>query len=316
MYLVRGKLTPEQGALLMRAIEAASDVLFREQAHGRANGQAYEPRVAIPDGARLPGDRRSSATLRREAEAAAARRRADGVALLAEVALGAGFGARKAAEDVADGAADDAAPDAAPGDQRETAATPVSGTRAARYQVMLHVELDALRQDDPTCGAGCSHLDDGVRVSHETSRRLTCDAAVVPLFLDDQGRIANLGHQRRVVNPALRRALEARDRGCRFPGCGLRYNEAHHIRHWADGGETSLENCVLLCRHHHRLVHEGGWRMEVLPGGRLVFRDRRGGAHYDGRWQLPRLDDERLVDPIPTLMRENLRVITGGAASA
>ncbi len=310
MYRVRGWLTPEQGALLMRAIEAAGDVLFREETHG----QAHEARVQLPPGARLAGDRRSDARLRREAEATAARRRADAVALLAEVALGAGFGARKAGGEGA--AQEGAAPeetDAASAEPRAGAVAPLSGTRAGRYQVMLHVELDALRQGDPTCGAGCSHLDDGVRVSAETSRRISCDAAVVPLFLDAEGRLAELGERRRVVNPALRRALEARDRGCRFPGCGLRYTEAHHVRHWADGGATSLENCVLLCRHHHRLLHEGGWRMEVLPGERLLFRDRKGRAHYDGRWHLPRLDDERRLEPARTLMEENLRIIVEGA---
>ncbi|TVP47023.1 MAG: HNH endonuclease [Gemmatimonadales bacterium] len=167
--------------------------------------------------------------------------------------------------------------------------------------------MDALREDDPTCGAGCSHLDHEVRVSHETSRRLCCDATVVPLFLDAEERVADAGHARRVVSPALRRALEARDRGCRFPGCGLRYTEAHHVRHWADGGETSLENCVLICLHHHRLLHEGGWKMDALPGGRLAFRDPLGGTHYDGRFELPRLDFERRHFPVRELMRDNLR---------
>jgi hypothetical protein len=304
-YIVRGRLTPEQGAVLMRAIEAAGDVLFREETHG----QAYESR-GMP-----------------ESQAAAARRRADAVALLAECALTAGFGARKMAEDEggeaelsADPDPDAQAPTAEPAstadagppaDQASTPATPfpLSGSRAGRYQVMLHVEMDALREDDPTCGAGCSHLDDGVRVSHETSRRISCDSAVVPLFLDAEGRILDAAHSRRVVSPALRRALEARDRGCRFPGCGLRYTEAHHVRHWADGGETSLENCVLLCRHHHRLVHEGSWKMEVLPGGRLRFRDRHGGTHYDGRFEPPRLDFERRHFPVRELMRENLRAM-------
>jgi hypothetical protein len=264
MYVVRGRLTPEQGAVLMRAIEAASDVLFRE-AHtpGRGGAEAYE----VP------------AELTEETGSAAARRRADAVALLAECALGAGFGARKAegVEDVE--GAEDAEGASSP--------HPLSGTRASRYQVMLHVELDALRAHDATGGAGCSHLADGVRVSHETSRRVACDTAVVPLFLGAGGDVVDAGHARRVVQPSLRRALEARDRGCRFPGCGLRYTEAHHVEHWADGGETSLENCLLLCRHHHRLVHEGGWRMEAVGGGRVVFRDPRGGAHYDGRFTLP-----------------------------
>jgi len=293
MYVVRGRLTPEQGALLMRAIEAAGDVLFREETHG----QPYEPKVAVPD------TRPHSDT-----QAAAARRRADAVALLAECALGVGFGPRRVVEVEV----------AADGSEVSAGASPVgptpfplSGSRAGRYQVMLHVELDALREDDPTCGSGCSHLDHDVRVSHETSRRLCCDSAVVPLFLDAQGRVTDAGHSRRVVSPALRRALEARDRGCRFPGCGLRYTEAHHIRHWADGGETSLENCVLICLHHHHLLHEGGWKMDALPGGRLVFRDPQGGTHYDGRFERPRLDFERRHFPVRELMRENLRALRG-----
>jgi hypothetical protein len=63
----------------------------------------------------------------------------------------------------------------------------------------------------------------------------------------------------------MRRALELRDRGCRFPGCGSRFTDAHHIRHWADGGATRPENLVLLCRTHHRLLHEGGFRLEANP---------------------------------------------------
>jgi hypothetical protein len=78
------------------------------------------------------------------------------------------------------------------------------------------------------------------------------------------------GEASRTVPAALRRALEARDRGCRFPGCGLRFTDAHHLVHWADGGETSLANTVLLCRRHHRLV-EGGCRVFSDKHGRVVF---------------------------------------------
>ena len=335
MYVVRGRLTPEQGAVLMRAIEAAGDVLFREETHG----QAYEARVQVSDlghqanripcGGHVPGTGHVPQASRTslDTQAAAARRRADAVALLAECALGAGFGARRQGVEAAGPETVAAPPEsvslvdaqvAAAADPADAPASPSplasSGSRAGRYQVMLHVEMNALRKDDPTCGAGCSHLDDGIRVSHETSRRLSCDAAVVPLFLDDEGRISDAGHARRVVNPTLRRALDARDRGCRFPGCGRGHTEAHHIHHWADGGETSLDNCVLLCRYHHRLLHEGGWSMQLLPGGRLVFLDPRGGPHYDGRWTLPRLDEPRRLFPVRELMRENLSAIREGAA--
>ncbi len=287
MYRVTGRLTPEQGAILRRALDAAADQLFREESHG----EAYALPAKLPPGAVLPGDRRSSERRARDTESAAARRRADALTLLAELAL-------------------------------EVDEPNCSGLRAARVQVRLSVDAAALREGDPTGGAGCSHLEDGVRVSGETSRRLACDASVVPLFHDSDGRLVDVGVQRRVVSPALRRALEARDGGCRFPGCGLRHAEAHHVKHWADGGETSLENCVLLCRHHHRLLHEGGWHLDLRPGGRLEFRDPRGGLHHDGRplegtralepgearkGPVRGLTPDEALDPVRTLRSDNAR---------
>ena len=75
----------------------------------------------------------------------------------------------------------------------------------------------------------------------------------------------------RTVSPQLRRALEARDRGCRFPGCGARFTEAHHVVHWQDGGETTVDNSLLLCRRHHRAVHEGGVTVCLDVTGQAVF---------------------------------------------
>ena len=75
----------------------------------------------------------------------------------------------------------------------------------------------------------------------------------------------------RTIPPHIRRALEERDRGCRFPGCGCRFTEAHHVKHWADGGETSLGNTTLLCRRHHRAVHEGRVKVSVATDGTVVF---------------------------------------------
>ena len=85
------------------------------------------------------------------------------------------------------------------------------------------------------------------------------------------GSVLDVGRRSRTVPPALRRTLEARDRGCRFPGCRLRVTDAHHIEHWADGGETSLKNTLLLCGRHHRLVHEGGVRVFSDANGQAVF---------------------------------------------
>ena len=117
------------------------------------------------------------------------------------------------------------------------------------------------------------------------------------------GSVLDVGRKTRSIPPALRRALEARDRGCRFPGCGLRFTDAHHVTHWADGGETSLANCLLLCSHHHRLVHEGGWQVRWWGQDQPVFIDPRGGEHFDGRRRTITLP----ADPVRTLLHGNRR---------
>ncbi len=148
---------------------------------------------------------------------------------------------------------------------------------------------------------GRSELEDGTRVSAETSQRLACDAGLVRVDHAGDGSVLDVGRRSRTIPPAVRRALEVRDRGCRFPGCGLRFAEGHHVVHWAQGGETKLTNLVLLCRHHHRLVHEEGWKVEWWGEGRPVFFDPRGGTHFDGRWRAPELQES----PVLSLMEEN-----------
>ena len=88
---------------------------------------------------------------------------------------------------------------------------------------------------------------------------------------DEDGRVVEVGARTRTIPPALRRALHHRDRGCRFPGCGLPLGEGHHVRHWAQGGPTTLSNLALLCRRHHRAVHEEGYHIERHPDGTLRF---------------------------------------------
>jgi hypothetical protein len=106
----------------------------------------------------------------------------------------------------------------------------------------------------------------------ETARRLACDASTVHILEDDEGEPLNIGRKTRVLSPALRRALKSRDKGCRFPGCpNVRYVDAHHIHHWAQGGETKLSNLVQLCRFHHRQVHEGRVLIMRLDDGGLRF---------------------------------------------
>jgi hypothetical protein len=124
--------------------------------------------------------------------------------------------------------------------------------------------------------ADVSHLEGGPHVTAETSRRIACDASIVRLHEDEDSEPLSIGRKSRTIPPAIRRALRARDDGCRFPGCTHRsFLDGHHIEHWADGGETGLDNLVQLCRHHHRLVHEGGFHCGKDEQGKLQFRDPR-----------------------------------------
>jgi hypothetical protein len=129
------------------------------------------------------------------------------------------------------------------------------------YQVVVHVDESALRG-----GAGRAEL------PIETVKRLACDGSLIALVEDEAGTPVALGRKKRVVSSALRRLLWARDRGCTFPGCHRRrYAEAHHLRHWANGGRTEPGNLTLLCSFHHRLLHEGGFRVRRGSDGSLEY---------------------------------------------
>ena len=120
---------------------------------------------------------------------------------------------------------------------------------------------------------GASVLEDGLALAPETAERLACDASLVELVERD-GVPLSVGRRRRTIPPAIRRALEARDRRCSFPGCeNRRFLHAHHIKHWAHGGETRIDNLVLLCSRHHRFLHEGGYSIHTCSERTLEFRD-------------------------------------------
>ena len=226
--VIRGRLSPEVGALLTQALTAAREHLYR---HG---GGADAPTMA--------------------------QQQADALALLAETALHHGVD---------------------------------PGAPADRYQVVVHVDATALADPDQP---GQSVLEDGVHVSAETSRRLACDASRVVMRHDGDGRVVEIGARTRAIPSALRRALLHRDGGCRFPGCGLRFVQGHHIRHWASGGPTTLSNLAMLCRRHHRAVHEEGYDVERQSDGELRFR------RPDGK-AIPDVPDRpaMLHDPVQAL---------------
>jgi len=137
-----------------------------------------------------------------------------------------------------------------------------------RHQIVVHVAAETLRNRS----AGCCEFEHGPSVAAETARRFSCDASVVTLIENDGGEPLDIGRKSRTISAPLRRFLNARDKGCRFPGCAnSRYVDAHHIEHWANGGETKPSNLLSLCRFHHRAVHEGGIRIERLDDGALRF---------------------------------------------
>ena len=208
MVVVRGRLTPEAGAVLRQALAAACDRIY---AKARVNDPEGDPPTM-------------------------GQQQADALGMIAEAALH---------------------HDLDPGGPGE------------RYQVVVHVEGPVLADPEQP---GQSVLADGDHLSAESSRRLGCDASRVVMRHDPDGRITEIGARTRTIPSALRRALHHRDRGCRFPGCGVRFTQGHHIRHWANGGPTTLSNLVLLCRRHHRSVHEDGFQVERRADGELEFR--------------------------------------------
>jgi hypothetical protein len=113
-------------------------------------------------------------------------------------------------------------------------------------------------------------------VARDVLIRRACDAAVGRIVLRGRSEVLDVGRRTRIVPRALRRAIERRDRGCAFPGCtaSVRWCDVHHLVHWADGGTTDLDNCVLLCRRHHLLCHEGGWRIARSPEGPVEIVER------------------------------------------
>ena len=264
MLVVRGRLEPEVGAVFLKALEAAGDDLFeaeREKERREETIEAFEQRVE-----------------RMEPK----QRRADALGLLAERSLRAGS---------------------------------ENPQRAESLRVVVHVDEPVLAMAPPDSSqldagdadAGVpetvaqAFIEHGPGVSAETSRRMACDASLVEMVHGSDGSVLDVGRSRRTIPPAIRRALQHRDQGCRFPGCDSKFCEAHHIEHWADGGETRLDNLVLLCRFHHRALHEGGFSVERTAEGVAFFRP--------GGCLVPEVGPPLVVDETAPgrLCRDNLR---------
>ncbi len=157
-----------------------------------------------------------------------------------------------------------------------------------RCQVVLHLDVETLKQDHHCCEHGHDDADnptyqhqmpphlDKQWISLENAKRFSCDASLLTVLEDKDGNVLNLGRKTRTIPPMLSRALNIRDETCRFPGCcESRYVEFHHITHWANGGETNKDNLVKLCCFHHDELHLGHYSIEIKTSGEkrtLVFK--------------------------------------------
>jgi hypothetical protein len=170
-----------------------------------------------------------------------------------------------------------------------------------KFQIVVHVDKESLSEGE----ASRCEFEDGASMSAETARRCSCDACVVEIIEDEDGNPLDVGRKTRSIPPILKRALNSRDKGCRFPGCcNKKYVDGHHILHWVNGGETKLSNLVTLCRFHHHLVHEGGVQIKILDDGAFRFVKPNGEAYSDCTPMFGR--QEELLSILPVTSRRSL----------
>ena len=263
MFVIRGRLAPEAGEVVAKALKAAGEKLYAEQQEDRPSaGKVRADALALVAESALKGkldpgssgDRYQVVVHVSEEELS-----------VPEQLPAVGCTSCVSAETPA---------------ARVSAETPTHPQEHATATAeAAHVSAEASPSLQPANGPssprGAWLGDSQVPVSAETTRRIACDAGKVRIT-HRSGQILSVGRKRRTIPPPIRRALEFRDQGCRFPGCTSKHCDAHHIVHWADGGETKLSNLVLLCRRHHRLLHEGGFSVRMSEAGAVRFFHRRG----------------------------------------
>ena len=239
-----GRLPADQGALLIQALDRAMDWLVRGAPSGDGGRDHDRP---TRDGQQDRDGQRDCDGANVDALPQTVRR-ADALAILAERFLS------------------------------EPPQADEGLNTSDRFQITVHAPAEALLEHGIVDADDPPQIEDGAVLATETLRRLACDSAIVRILETGDGEPLDIGRKTRVIPPAMRRALKRRDRGCRFPNCtNTRFVDGHHITHWADGGATRLDNLVLLCRHHHRLLHEGMYYV-VKDGAHFIFcrGDRRG----------------------------------------
>jgi hypothetical protein len=180
-----------------------------------------------------------------------------------------------------------------PGDTRTVAARRADlllemvQSNTDRPGLIVHVSSETLLEAKP----GISETESGIFLTAEEIRRISCDAHLTRVIFGTDSQPLDVGRTKRLVTPPLRIAVVARDLHCVFPGCDrpASWCDIHHLIPWSQGGPTSLDNLVMLCRHHHTLIHEGGWRIEGIPGHLNFYRP-------DGS----ELDDNPPPRPVPS----------------
>ncbi len=237
-FVLHVRLPPEVGALVKKALEIAGNIV-RE--HSEEDARA---RIQASTVARSQAEIAAGTWAINDQERSHAARRADALKLIVETFLA-------------------------------TTSEEVEDTWSAdRCQIVVHVDQAVLAE--PVAASGAEphrcELDDGPALALDTVRRLGCDGTLVGIVEGDDGEPLDVGRKTRSIPLPLKRALRSRDGGCRFPGCDrTRFTEGHHVKHWADGGETKLSNLVSLCGFHHTLVHEGGFAVATTDDGLFVF---------------------------------------------
>ncbi len=263
MFVIRGRLAPEAGEVVAKALKAAGEKLYAEQQEDRPSaGKVRADALALVAESALKGkldpgssgDRYQVVVHVNEEELS-----------VPEQLPAVGCTSCVSAETPA---------------ARVSAETPTHPPEHATATAeTAHVSTEASPSLQPANGPssprGAWLGDSEVPVSAETARRIACDAGRVRIT-HRSGQILSVGRKTRTIPPPIRRALEFRDQGCRFPGCTSKHCDAHHIVRWADGGETKLSNLVLLCRRHHRLLHEGGFSVRMSKAGAVQSFHRRG----------------------------------------
>jgi hypothetical protein len=234
---IRAKLTAEQGAIVLKALEVAlesikNDEQDNEQTDATDSTQLHNeyPSENPPAGA---SDSEQERLLYRN-------RRADALVLMANQSLQNASG---------------------------------EGSTTDRFQVVVHVDSQVLsgEQAYKTGGGPDSYIENEVALPVPAARRLSCSCNKVTAIVNGSEPL-NIGRSTRAIPTGIRRALAIRDTHCMFPGCDCtKYLDAHHIVHWSNGGETSMDNLMRVCHYHHVLLHEGGYNATRLATGELLF---------------------------------------------